>query len=283
MMLGMTPATRLILAPFVLVLACGDDGPPTSGGSGSGSGSSGAADSSTGIGATSFVGTSSSDGGSTSTAGSSSGTLDGTSTGSQARPCDVCAETEICVLDYDEKVCLLCDELINPPFHVVCVAEVPEACGEALNYSRACALAMCGTPHIDSVGCGCGDDGDYICGVTMAWFQPCDYWDHEEICEPGDKCVPARDDEYQPLPYDECNRPPDEAAPLGAPCSVAGLLEDPCEPTAYCDEVDPATLMGVCRALCVGTEAMPTCTEPGESCVLFSEGQPEFGGVCRPA
>lgn len=279
MMTRVHRSARRFLAPLVLVLACGDDAPP--GSSGSGDGSSGAPGSSSGdIGATSLATASGSDEG-TSTSGSSTGTLDGTSTGGEALPCDVCAETDVCVIDFSEKVCGSCDDPDVLPYQVECVPEIPAACDDALTHTRACALALCGTPHAYTDGC-CSVPGDFTCGVTMQ-PQACDYWNADQLCDPtGEKCVPARDEQLQPLPYTECTPLEGEPVASGASCYV-DFQGDPCEPTTWCDEVDPATMTGTCRSLCVGDEAMPSCADPSEICVLFSEGQPQFGGVCRPA
>lgn len=282
----MRRSSRPFVAPLVLVLACGDDGPPTS--AGSGDASSGSLDTSSGgSGATSLATATSSDGSSTSTSGSgdtsgSTGMLDGTSTGGEVPACAVCAETDICVLDFSEKNCPFCNDLELMPFAVVCVPRAPAACDDALTHTRACALALCGSPYADSEGCGCSVSGDFVCGVNPFVPPPCDYWDPRVSCAPDGKCVPARDEQQQPLPYTECIPFEADPLPLGAPCMVA-FWEDPCEPSAYCDEVDPDTMMGVCRPLCAGTEAMPSCAAPGDSCVLFADGQPQWGGVCRPA
>ena len=264
--------------PLVFVLGCGDDGPPSSGGSGDGS--SGAVDSSMGdIGATSLA--SSSDGGSTSSSGSSTDSLDDTTTGGRAQPCDACAETERCVLHFQEKLCASCEDLLRLPVAVECVAEPPEACDDSLTRTPGCTLALCGNPYASEYGCECGEQSDFVCGAGM---QPhaCDYWG-DERCNPGQQCLPARDEQQQPLPFTLCMNSVAEPRLVGEACTIEDPLVDPCEAGAWCDEVDPATSTGVCRPLCVGTVDMPSCAEPGESCVPFAEGQPEFGGVCRPA
>lgn len=270
-------------ASMTLLLACGDDGVPTSDGSGSAS-STGVVDPSTsGTASTTVAASTASSSDDSSGTSGSSGSLDGTSTGEPALPCDVCAEPDICVIDFNEKNCIFCDDLRFPPFDVVCVPRRPEACDEALTHTRGCSLALCGTPYADPEGCGCGGGGDFNCGVNPFVPEVCDFWDFAGICGPDYKCVPARDEQLQPLPYTECIPPAVDPPAIGDPCLAGGFGEDPCEPTAYCDEVDPGTMMGTCRTLCVGDVAMPTCVGAGEACVLFAAGQPEFGGVCRPA
>ncbi|MCA9705753.1 MAG: hypothetical protein KDK70_07890 [Myxococcales bacterium] len=233
--------------------------------------------------ATTAASTGTDDDGGTSTDGGST-SLDGDSTGEGAAPCDACAGSELCVIMYDEKNCLSCDSTTFPPFHVECVAEQPDACDDALSATEACTLALCGTPHASSHDCGCPGNGDFDCGVNPFVPDNCDYWDFSGICSPGSKCAPTRDEQLQPLPFTECFSPAADPPAIGAPCLAdLDLGDDPCDSTAYCDEVDPETMMGVCRALCVGDVTTPTCADAGQACVLFAPGQPEFGGVCRPA
>lgn len=219
--------------------------------------------------------------GSTGSSGSTSGTatLDGTSTGADVDPCDVCGASELCVQHYNQKNCIFCDDWTEPPYVIECLARRPDACDEALTHDRACTLALCGIPDAPSFGCGCADEeSDFLCGVTLNPESLCDFWGElVRECGPEEsKCIPVRDERLQILPHTSCDyllREP--AIPVGEPCEVQ-LYDDLCEPTAFCDE-------GVCRPLCIGSEAMPTCAAPDETCELFVEGQPQFGGVCRPA
>lgn len=213
----------------------------------------------------------------------STGSTGETSTGVEFPDCDICADSEICVQNFNQKVCIFCEDSPEPPYIIECVAERPEACDDNLSHDLACTLALCNSPYDEGSGCGCLVDSDFICGVNPFIPYTCDFWtDPQVICGPVEKCVPALDEDYEPLPYTHCAYPLAESlGSAGEPCEAESIYDD-CELTAFCDEVDPSTGMGVCRALCIGTEAMPTCVAPDETCVLFFEDQPEFGGVCRP-
>lgn len=111
-----------------------------------------------------------------------------------------------------------------------------------------------------------------VCPDTQPLVE-CDLW--SQNCPRGDKCVPFANDGGDLWNSSRCSTvagSPDEA---GDPCvvtytGVSGL--DSCDLGLVCLWVDPATNMGTCVPLCVGTEANPSCGGDEGACTLAFEG-----------
>jgi hypothetical protein len=80
------------------------------------------------------------------------------------------------------------------------------------------------------------------------------------------RCTPLAEDPKQP----------------GDPCTVEGDIWsgiDDCDRRVQCWDVDPETNMGTCVAMCIGSEAVPSCANACEHCTIQSDALPL---VCLP-
>lgn len=109
----------------------------------------------------------------------------------------------------------------------------------------------------------------------------CDIWDDD--CPRGEKCMPWVNDGSGSWNATRCTpiaRRPNEP---GEPCTVvdsgtSGI--DDCEAGAMCWDVDGATNMGVCVALCDGPQQNPSCPDPTAPCAYLGESAPFM--LCLP-
>lgn len=167
------------------------------------------------------------------------------------------------------------------PWELPCLP-IPDDCETVTCDDPACAQALCGN-GFDCIGYGAascyGDavsDG-FVCGSRGSGFE-CDQWAQD--CPEGDKCNAWSDDNDV---YDHAHCIPIARDPvdIGAPCTVEGYAlsgVDDCAFGAQCLEVDPETLVGVCRAICSGSEANPSCDDPEMTCVINDD----HYGWCLP-
>jgi hypothetical protein len=75
------------------------------------------------------------------------------------------------------------------------------------------------------------------------------------------RCTPLAEDPKQP----------------GEPCTVEGdgaSGVDDCDRRVQCWDVDPETSMGTCVAMCIGSEASPSCEAPCSYCTITANGIP---------
>lgn len=111
------------------------------------------------------------------------------------------------------------------------------------------------------------DGGGTACFATSY----CDVWAQD--CPEGEKCTAWSadgDHDIEGCVLTRCAELAADPVPLGGTCTVehgpwSGL--DDCDVGAYCWDVDPATLEGVCIANCQGSEANPLCDE-GLECFI---------------
>jgi hypothetical protein len=101
----------------------------------------------------------------------------------------------------------------------------------------------------------------------------CDIWIDD--CPSGQKCMPWDNMGGNAWNATRCTPLAHDPKGVGEPCTVednavSGI--DDCEARAVCWDVDPETNMGVCVAMCTGSESRPTCDDPCEYCQLTGEG-----------
>ena len=101
----------------------------------------------------------------------------------------------------------------------------------------------------------------------------CSVWDQD--CPDGEKCAAWANDGGTAWNATRCVPvDPTPAAP-GEACTVEGSGVsgvDNCDETSMCWDVDGETNVGVCVALCEGSEDAPTCAPAGTSCSISNEG-----------
>jgi hypothetical protein len=101
-------------------------------------------------------------------------------------------------------------------------------------------------------------------------FVECDIWAQD--CMAGEKCMPWANDGGPEWNSTRCSPLDDTPALLGEPCMVEGSGVsgiDDCDIGYMCWDVDLQN-QGTCAALCMGSEASPTC--PGEDvCLVVTE------------
>jgi hypothetical protein len=130
-------------------------------------------------------------------------------------------------------------------------------------------------------------DGSVPVGECDGFAELCGIWTLVECdllaqdCPRGLKCMPWANDGGAALNSTHCTPLAPAPGQPGDPCTVEGQLSgfDDCALGAVCWDVDPATLQGVCAALC--DQALmpdPACTM-GTSCTsIFAAADP--AGVC---
>ena len=124
--------------------------------------------------------------------------------------------------------------------------------------------------------------GDPLDGVPPGFLNPLDdgssYWECSpwlEECPEGEKCMPYANDGGSAWNAMRCSPlAPDPGQP-GEPCTVdssevSGV--DDCALHSVCWDVDPETLEGTCRAMCLGSETTPACAAVDEFCTGNGEG-----------
>ena len=155
------------------------------------------------------------------------------------------------------------------PWELPCVP-IPDECQVVTCDDPECAQALCGD-GFDCIGYGApscyGDLSDGFVCSSRGGFE-CDQWNQD--CPEGEKCNAWSDDNDE---YDHTHCIPiaRDAAGIGKPCTVedyalSGI--DDCVLGAQCLEVDPDNLVGICRALCSGNEANPSCSDPEMTCMI---------------
>jgi hypothetical protein len=100
----------------------------------------------------------------------------------------------------------------------------------------------------------------------------CDPWTQD--CPDGQKCNPWANDggtwnATKCVPLDA------NPAQVGDPCMVEGDPKsglDNCMAAAMCWAVDAETHIGTCVGFCTGTEANPSCDDPGTTCSITNGG-----------
>lgn len=132
----------------------------------------------------------------------------------------------------------------------------------------------------------------------------CDIWAQDDCCE-GEKCIASVNSGGSAWSVARCVPIDPDPDPVGAVCTFVvedGVELDTCVPGAMCWSVDPETNVGVCVALCEGSDhgchLDPwSCCPDGFACTIASSGVLilclEFcdpiaqnclaeGDVCRP-
>lgn len=105
-------------------------------------------------------------------------------------------------------------------------------------------------------------------------FFSCDVWGQD--CPEGEKCLPWNGGGEGPSDGCAKSRCSPLAADTRAPGESCTVDDEPwsgvddCELGAYCWDVDPMTLEGVCVALCQGSEAEPACADAALSCFILT-------------
>jgi len=109
----------------------------------------------------------------------------------------------------------------------------------------------------------------------------CDPWAQD--CADGLKCAPYASDDGDAWDANKCT-PVGEGA-SGGPCIAMKSMTsgyDTCEQGAICWDVDPATLSGVCYAMCKGSPNTPICP-PNSACSMTNGGTVNVClGTCDP-
>lgn len=109
----------------------------------------------------------------------------------------------------------------------------------------------------------------------------CDPWSQD--CADGLKCAPYAMDDGDAWDANKCTPVGEGAA--GGPCIAmksATSGYDTCEQGAICWDVEPATLAGVCYALCKGSATTPICP-PNSACSMINGGAVNVClGTCDP-
>lgn len=109
----------------------------------------------------------------------------------------------------------------------------------------------------------------------------CDPWAQD--CAAGLKCAPYASDGGDAWNANKCT--PVGEGVAGGPCIAmmsATSGYDTCEQGAICWDVDPATLAGVCYAMCKGSPNTPICP-PNSACSMNNEGVVNVClGTCDP-
>jgi hypothetical protein len=101
----------------------------------------------------------------------------------------------------------------------------------------------------------------------------CDLWGQD--CVEGEKCMPWANDGGGAWNAARCSPLDPNPAQPGDECTVQGSGVsgiDNCALGAMCWNVDPETNIGVCAALCKGSQANPICEDPMASCTIANDG-----------
>ncbi len=118
-------------------------------------------------------------------------------------------------------------------------------------------------------------------GDALGEGEACDPW--AEDCGDGLKCAPYASDDGDAWDANKCT-PVGEGA-HGGPCIAMKSMTsgyDTCEQGAICWDVDPATLAGVCYAMCKGSPNTPICP-PNSACSMTNGGVVNVClGTCDP-
>jgi hypothetical protein len=112
---------------------------------------------------------------------------------------------------------------------------------------------------------GCPPDG----GSSLE----CDVWTQD--CPEGLKCMPWANDGGNAWNSTKCAPLDPNPHQVGDPCMVEGSGVsgiDDCGISAMCWSVDPDTNTGTCVGFCQGSEANPTCPDPGDFCTISNDG-----------
>ena len=134
------------------------------------------------------------------------------------------------------------------------------------------------TTTADSASGGSSDTSASADGTTtpvldVASPRDCDLWAQD--CPIGQKCMPWGNDGGGGWNDTRCSPIADDPNAPGESCTVVGAANsgvDDCERGAMCWDVDGATNIGECVALCQGNEAMPSCVDPCARCSINGEG-----------
>jgi hypothetical protein len=185
--------------------------------------------------------------------------------------CARCGPDEVCIHHLTDSC---------TPWALPCIA-IPKECEVVTCDDPDCAQALCGD-DFDCIGyggptCNAGEVSDGFVCASHFGFE-CDLWGQD--CPDGDKCN-ALSDDNDVYDHTQCVPIARDPVDIGEPCTVedyelSGI--DDCAFGAQCLEVDPETLTGVCRALCTGSEANPSCEDPELTCVMNEH----FYGWCVP-
>lgn len=119
---------------------------------------------------------------------------------------------------------------------------------------------------------GSSEDGGVLEDPDTGDGVECDIWAQD--CPDGSKCMPWANDGGNSWNATKCT--PLDAAPkeVGDTCTVQGSGVsgvDDCVTGAMCWGVDPTTNMGVCNAMCTGSQAEPMCPT-GSFCSITNNG-----------
>lgn len=118
------------------------------------------------------------------------------------------------------------------------------------------------------------------CDMPDGPTPECSLWAQD--CGTEEKCMPWDNQGGNSWNASRCS--PLSATPgqPGDPCMVEGSGVsgvDDCDVASMCWGVDPETNMGVCVALCQGSENAPLCDDPETTCIIANEG---FLPLCLP-
>ena len=176
--------------------------------------------------------------------------------------CARCGPDEVCIHRLSDSC---------TPWALPCIP-IPAECEVVTCDDPECAQVLCGDGY-DCIGyggptCNGGEVSDGFVCASRGSGSECDQWGQD--CQEGDKCNAWSDDNDE---YDHAHCIPIARMPvdIGAPCTVedyelSGI--DDCVFGAQCLEVDPETLVGICRAICSGNENNPSCDDPEMTCMI---------------
>jgi hypothetical protein len=110
-------------------------------------------------------------------------------------------------------------------------------------------------------------------GFDAGMAIECDVYAQD--CPVGEKCMPWANDGGDQWNATRCSPIDDDPGQPGEECTVEGSGTsgiDDCDLGAMCWDVDPATNMGTCVAMCMGDEENPTCEDRNTTCEISNDG-----------
>jgi hypothetical protein len=113
-----------------------------------------------------------------------------------------------------------------------------------------------------------GDDGVGFIMPPDGGTAECDIWAQD--CGEGEKCTIWANDGGNAWNATKCVTVQPNPAQEDDPCVMFGegwSGDDNCDFGTFCWDMDPDTGLGICVPFCEGSEANPTCADPGKACV----------------
>ena len=136
---------------------------------------------------------------------------------------------------------------------------------------------MASLPDSDEGSESVGDDAmssaGFVGSADDGGVHPLECEIYEQDCPEGERCVPWANDGGT-WNATRCSPIMREPNAVGEACEVEGDAVsglDSCDLGLMCWDVDPASGVGTCEALCGGTEGNPTCGDPSTECTVFVE------------